>query len=79
MIEVNLTANTDLRSVDEFKESGDSRERRGAGDDCADIADIALGAEDYSAEVRFSGQTAVFMGIFRCPTLTPSMWSSGFG
>ncbi len=26
-----------------------------------------LGAEDYDAEVRFSGQTAVFMGIFPLP------------
>ena len=26
---------------------------------------MVLGAEDYNAEVRFSGQRAVFMGIFR--------------
>jgi multidrug efflux pump len=32
-----------------------------------DIADIALGSEDYDAEVRFSGQTAVFMGIWPLP------------
>ena len=29
---------------------------------CRDIADVVLGAEDYDTEVRFSGQTAVFMG-----------------
>ena len=29
--------------------------------------DLALGAEDYSAEVHFSGQTAVFMGIWPLP------------
>ncbi|MDP9098170.1 MAG: efflux RND transporter permease subunit, partial [Verrucomicrobiota bacterium] len=32
-----------------------------------DIADIVLGAEDYNAEVRFSGQRAVFMGVFVLP------------
>ncbi|MDS4040452.1 MAG: efflux RND transporter permease subunit, partial [Candidatus Competibacter sp.] len=66
LIEVNLTANTDLRSVDEFKNLV-IREQGGALVRLSDIADIALGAEDYSAEVRFSGQTAVFMGIFPLP------------
>ena len=33
----------------------------------ADIADVVLGAEDYDAEVRFTGQTAVFMGIWPLP------------
>jgi multidrug efflux pump len=66
MIQVNLTANTDLRSVEEFKQlvirqQNDSIVRLG------DIADVVLGAEDYSAEVRFSGQTAVFMGIWALP------------
>src|SRR5206468_3866546 len=32
-----------------------------------DIADVVLGAEDYNAEVRFSGQKAVFMGIYVLP------------
>ncbi|MFO1420963.1 MAG: efflux RND transporter permease subunit [Candidatus Competibacteraceae bacterium] len=66
LIEVNLTANTDLRSVEEFKNLV-IREQGGALVRLSDIADIALGAEDYSAEVRFSGQTAVFMGIFPLP------------
>ena len=66
MVQVNLTANTDLRSVEEFKQlvirqQNDSIVRLG------DIADVVLGAEDYSAEVRFSGQTAVFMGIWALP------------
>jgi multidrug efflux pump len=66
LIQVNLTANTDLRSVDEFKqlvvlESGGVIVR------LQDIADVVLGAEDYETEVRFSGQTAVFMGIFVLP------------
>jgi multidrug efflux pump len=66
LIQVNLTANTDLRSVDEFKqlvvlESGGTIVR------LQDIADVVLGAEDYETEVRFSGQTAVFMGIYVLP------------
>ncbi len=28
---------------------------------------MVLGAEDYDTEVRFTGQTAVFMGIFPLP------------
>jgi multidrug efflux pump len=66
LIQVNLSADTDLRSVDEFKrlvvtEQGDSVVR------LEDIADVALGAEDYDSEVRFTGQRAVFIGIFVLP------------
>jgi multidrug efflux pump len=66
LVQVNLTANTDLRSVEEFKNLV-LREQRGAVVRLQDVADVVLGAEDYEAEVRFSGQTAVFMGIFALP------------
>jgi len=66
LVQVNLTANTDLRSVDEFKNLV-IREERGAIIRLSDIADVVLGAEDYGAEVRFSGQTAVFMGVWPLP------------
>ena len=66
LVQVNLTANTDLRSVDEFKRLV-IREQDGAIVRLEDIGDIVLGAEDYDAEVRFSGQTAVFMGIWPLP------------
>ena len=66
LIQVNLTANTDLRSVEEFRNLV-IREQGGALVRLRDIADVALGAEDYDAEVRFSGQTAVFMGIYPLP------------
>src|SRR6202007_3053941 len=51
LIQVNLTANTDLRSTEEFKnlvvrQSGDSLVR------LRDVADVVLGAEDYDSEVR---------------------------
>jgi multidrug efflux pump len=66
LIQVNLTANTDLRSVDEFKRLV-VREQNGAIVRLEDISDVVLGAEDYDSEVRFSGQTAVFMGIWPLP------------
>ena len=66
LVQVNLTANTDLHSVGDFKRlavraDGDTIVR------LEDIADVVLGAEDYDTEVRYSGQTAVFMGIFPLP------------
>ena len=66
LIQVNLTANTDLRSVEEFKNLV-IRQQAGTLVRLADVADVVLGAEDYDAEVRFSGRTAVFMGIFPLP------------
>src|SRR6478736_119117 len=65
-VQVNLTANTDLHSVDEFKklivrQTNDTIVR------LEDIADVVLGAEDYDMQVRYSGQTAVFIGIFPLP------------
>ncbi len=65
-IQVNLTANTNLSTVDEFRRLA-VREQNGAIVRLGDIADVVLGAEDYDAEVHFSGQTAVFMGIWPLP------------
>ena len=66
LLQVNLTANTDLHTADDFKklvvrQSGNTLVRLG------DIADVVLGAEDYDAQVHFSGQGAVFMGIYVLP------------
>ena len=66
LVQVNLTANTDLRSVEEFKKLV-IRQENDAIVRLSDIADVVLGAEDYDAEVRFSGQTAVFIGIWPLP------------
>ncbi|UCD34999.1 MAG: efflux RND transporter permease subunit [Nitrospiraceae bacterium] len=66
MVQVNLTADTNLTSVGEFKRLV-VREQDGAIVRLEDIAEVALGAEDYDTEVRFSGQTAVFMGIWPLP------------
>jgi multidrug efflux pump len=67
LVQVNLTANTDLRSVKEFEQLA-VREQNGAIVRLGDIADIVLGAEDYDAAVNFSGETAVFIGIWALPT-----------
>lgn len=66
LVQVNLTANTDLHSVKEFKrlvvrQENDTIVR------LEDVADVVLGAEDYDTEVHYSGQTAVFMGIYPLP------------
>jgi len=66
LVQVNLTANTNLNSVAEFKQLV-IREEGGAVIRLEDVGEVALGAEDYDAEVRFSGQTAVFMGIWVLP------------
>jgi len=66
LVQVNLTANTDLQSVEEFRRlvvrrSGDNLVR------LSDVADVSLGAEDYDTEVRFGGDRAVFMGVWPLP------------
>jgi multidrug efflux pump len=66
LVQVNLTANTDLTSVLEFKKLV-VRERNGSVVRLGDLADIVLGAEDYDTAVNFSGQTAVFIGVWALP------------
>jgi multidrug efflux pump len=66
LIQVNLTANTNLTSVRDFRQLV-VREKDGAIIRLEDIAQVVLGAEDYDTEVRFSGQTAIFMGIWALP------------
>ncbi|MBA2241454.1 MAG: efflux RND transporter permease subunit, partial [Chthoniobacterales bacterium] len=66
LVQVNLTANTDLHTVEDFKNLV-IRQENSALVRLGDVADVVLGAEDYNTEVRFSGQRAVFMGIFVLP------------
>ena len=67
MLSVSLVANTDLKSVDEFKKLVVAQ-RNGTIIRLSDLAEVVLGAEDYNTEVRFGGQTATFMGIWVLPT-----------
>ncbi len=66
LVTVNLTANTDLRTAEEFEQLV-IRASGGAVVRLKDVADVVLGAEDYDSEVRFSGEQAVFMGIWVLP------------
>jgi multidrug efflux pump len=66
LVQVNLTANTDLKSVAEFEQLP-VREQNGAIVRLGDVASVALGAEDYDAAVNFTGQTAVFIGVWALP------------
>jgi multidrug efflux pump len=66
LIQVNLTANTNLNSAEEFKRLA-IRNQNGTIVRLGDVAEVSLGAEDYDTEVRFSGETAVFMGIYPLP------------
>ena len=64
--QVNLRANTDMKGVDEFKrmilrQNSDGIVR------LSDVADVVLGADDYNTNVNYSGETAVFMGVFVAP------------
>ncbi len=66
LLQVNLTANTDLHTTEDFKNLV-VRQDKGNLIRLSDIADVVLGAEDYNTEVRFSGEKAVFMGIWVLP------------
>lgn len=64
--QVNLSADTDLKNVEDFKQlvirnSSDGIIR------LSDIADVVLGAENYDVVVNYSGDTAVFMGVWVAP------------
>jgi multidrug efflux pump len=66
MVTVDMTAGTDLHSVQEFrqlaiKQVGDSIVR------LEDVAEVTLGAENYDLNVAFSGKRSVFIGIKVAP------------
>ena len=66
LVQVNLTANTDLSTVREFQQLV-VRQKNGSVVRLGDLADVVLGAEDYDTSVNFSGQTAVFIGVWALP------------
>jgi multidrug efflux pump len=67
MVSVNLVANTDLRTADEFRRMV-VKEDKGVIVTLGEIADVVLGAENYESDVRFNGQSATFMGVWVLPT-----------
>lgn len=66
MVSVNLIANTDLRSADDFKQMV-VKQDKGVVVRLGEIADVVLGAENYDSDVRFNGENATFMGIWVLP------------
>ena len=67
MVSVNLIANTDLRTPEEFRQLV-VKEQDGVVVRVGDIADVVLGAENYEEDVRFNGEAATFMGVWVLPT-----------
>jgi multidrug efflux pump len=67
MTAINLVANTNLQSVEDFKQLA-IKQANGAIVRLKDIARVELGAENYDSEVRFQGRTATFVGINALPT-----------
>jgi multidrug efflux pump len=66
MVQVNLTAATNLKSLDEFrdlviKQAGTSNIK------LSDVANVTLGSEDYDSSVGFNGKRAVYIGIQVAP------------
>src|SRR5687768_5986582 len=67
MVSVNLIANTDLRTPEEFRQLV-VKEENGVVVRLGEIADVELGAENYEEDVRFNGEAATFMGVWVLPT-----------
>ena len=55
MVSVNLVANTDLRTPEEFRQLV-VKEQDGVIVRLGEIADVVLGAENYEQDVRFNGE-----------------------
>jgi multidrug efflux pump len=67
MVSVNLVANTDLRTAEEFRQLV-VKQQGGVIVRLGEIADVVLGAENYEQDVRFNGETATFIGVWVLPS-----------
>jgi multidrug efflux pump len=67
MVSVNLVANTDLRTAEDFRNLVVKKDK-GTIVRLGEIADVVLGAETYEDDVRFNGEAATFMGVWVLPT-----------
>jgi multidrug efflux pump len=66
MVQVNLNASTDLRSLNEFRRLI-IKQANGANVRLEDVANVTLGADSYDTRVAFDGQDAVYIGIQVAP------------
>lgn len=67
MITVDLSADTGLHTVEEFKKLV-IKSQNGAIIRLGDIANVTLGSANYDTTVRFDGQKAVYIGIKVAPS-----------
>jgi multidrug efflux pump len=63
LVQVNLLANTDLRSTDEFNDLIVA-ERNGAIVRLSDVARVELGAEEADMVAKYNGKEGVYLGIW---------------
>ncbi len=66
MVQINLSANTDLKSLAGF-ETMVVKTVNGQVVRLDDVANVTLGSEDYDTSVAFDGRTAVYIGIQVAP------------
>ena len=66
MVSVDLTAATDMHSVQDFRQLI-VRQQNGAIVRLADVANVELGSEGYDYSVAFDGKRSVFIGIKVAP------------
>ncbi|HEV2614370.1 MAG TPA: efflux RND transporter permease subunit [Gammaproteobacteria bacterium] len=62
MVTVNLTADTGLESVDQFKNMI-IKSQNGSIVRLGDVANVSMGATNYDSSVSFDGQRSVYIGI----------------
>jgi multidrug efflux pump len=67
MVQVNLTASTNLHSASEFANLI-IKQANGAIVRLKDVANVTLGADDYESQVGFDGKQAVYVGIQVAPS-----------
>lgn len=67
MITVNLAINTNLTTVEEFRQLV-VKYQNGAIVRLGDVATVSMGAQNYDSSVSFDGKDAVYIGILVAPT-----------
>jgi multidrug efflux pump len=66
MVQVNLSASTDLHSLDQFRDL-QIKQVNGAIIRLKDVANVSLGFDDYDSQVSFDGKRAVYIGVQVAP------------
>jgi len=67
LVTVNLTAKTDLNSIESFRNLI-LKTKNGAIVRLKDVATVSLGSENYDTSVKFDGASAVYIGIKTTPS-----------